>query len=219
MTSSSTEHASGRARITLIIAFAVYLALLAWVVLWKLEVPWIGDAAGLFRPIKLVPFVPSGDAGASTPVEMLINLVLFVPFGLFVGALAPAWSWWKAGVVALGASLVLETVQHIISTGSFDTTDLIVNTAGALVGWAIFLAVRRTAGERTRIVMTRICVIASALALVAAVAFVVSPFHYGPQRDVVVQGATARQSGAIATDSSPARSILAAHGDRDRAAS
>jgi glycopeptide antibiotics resistance protein len=175
------------------LAFTVYLALLAWVVLWKLEAPWIGDAAGLDRPMKLVPFVPSGDAGASTPAEMVINLVLFVPFGLFVGALAPTWSWWKAGVAALAASLALEAVQHLISTGSFDTTDLIVNTMGALIGWVIFAVVRRVSAEHTANVMTRICVVVSALALVAAVAFVVSPLNYGPQRDVVVERSTPRQ--------------------------
>lgn len=175
-----------RRRGILILAFAVYLVLLAWVVLFKLEVPWIGDAAGLERPIKLLPFVPSGDAGASTPGEMLINLVLFVPFGLFVGAFAPAWSWWRAGLVAFVTSLALETVQHLISTGSFDTTDLIVNTAGALVGWSIFVVVRRRSGERASVVMTRVCVVVSALALVAVIAFVASPLHYGPQRDVVV---------------------------------
>ncbi|GAA5202487.1 VanZ family protein [Microbacterium jejuense] len=181
------RHPSRRSRGILIVAFVVYLALLAWVVLWKLEVPWGGDAAGLARPIKLVPFVSSGDAGASAPTELLINLVLFVPFGLFVGALVPAWSWVRAGAAALVASLVLETVQHLISTGSFDTTDLIVNTAGALAGWGIFALVRRRSGARTSAVMTRVCVIVSALALVAVVAFVASPLHYGPQRDVVVE--------------------------------
>ncbi|MFC8680187.1 VanZ family protein [Microbacterium ureisolvens] len=178
---------SRRGRVVVIVALLVYAVLLAWVILWKLETPWIGDAAGLARPIKLVPFVPSGDAGASMPAEMLINLVLFVPLGLFIGALAPTWTWWRAGVGALGVSLALEIVQHLISTGSFDTTDLTVNTAGALLGWAIFVAVRRTAGERTPTIMTRVCVSVSALALVAVVAFVASPLNYGPQRDVVVE--------------------------------
>jgi len=187
---SSPRQPTALRRSILILAFAVYLTLLAWVVLWKLEVPWIGDAARLVRPIKLVPFVPSGDAGASTPIEMLINLVLFLPFGLFLGALAPSWTWAKAGAAALGASLVLETVQHLISTGSFDTTDLIVNTGGALIGWGVFALVRRAAGERTSVVMSRVCIAVSALALVAATAFVVSPLHYGPQRDVVVERST-----------------------------
>ncbi|MEV4687416.1 VanZ family protein [Microbacterium sp. LWH3-1.2] len=184
---SSTRQPSHRGRGILILAFTVYLALLAWVVLWKLEVPWIGDAAGMARPFKLVPFVPSGDAGASTPVEMLINLILFVPFGLFVGALAPTWPWWKTGAAALTTSLALETMQHLISTGSFDTTDLIVNTAGGLIGWAIFVAVRRAAGERAPVVMSRLCIAVSALTVIAVIAFVASPLAYGPQRDVVVE--------------------------------
>lgn len=65
-----------------------------------------------------MPFVASGDAGASAPTEVIINLVIFVPFGLFIGALAPTWAWWKAGGTVLAASLVLEGVQHVISTGS-----------------------------------------------------------------------------------------------------
>lgn len=177
---------SGRRRGILIVVFVVYLALLAWVVLWKLEIPWIGEAALLPRPIKLVPFVASGDAGASMPAEVVINLVIFVPFGLFVGALAPKTTWWRTGLLALAVSLVLETVQHVISTGSFDTTDLIVNAAGALIGHAIFAAVRARCGDRTLVTMARVCVAVTALALIAVIAFVASPLHYGPQRDVVV---------------------------------
>lgn len=183
---TSRERQSPRGRGVLVASFVVYLALLAWVVLFKLEVPWIGEAALLPRPLKLVPFVASGDAGASAPVEVLINLVIFVPFGLFLGALAPAWGWLAATGVLLGSSLVLETVQHLISTGSFDTTDLIVNTAGGLVGFAVFAGVRARLGERAPGVMARVCVIVTVVAVLAVAAFVASPLHYGPQRDVVV---------------------------------
>lgn len=183
----SVRTPSSRRRGILILAFPVYLLLLAWVVLWKLEVPWIGEAAILARPVKLVPFVASGDAGASAPIEVIINLVIFGPFGLFIGTVAPAWPWWKAGVLILGASVVLEIVQHLISTGSFDTTDLIVNTAGGLAGYGIFVLARRRLGARTPDVMERACIMIAALALVAVVAFVASPLHYGPQRDVIVQ--------------------------------
>lgn len=182
---SSREPASRR-RKTLVVALAVYLVVLAWAVLWKLEVPWFGAAAGLDRPLKLIPFFPDGNADASAPGEVIVNVILFVPLGLFLGALAPWWKWWRAGLVGLLVSLVLETVQHVLSTGSFDTTDLITNAAGAIVGWVLFLAVRRRAAEKTPAVMTRVCVTASALALVAAIAFAMSPLHYGPQRDVVV---------------------------------
>ncbi|WP_345800309.1 VanZ family protein [Microbacterium sp. AZCO] len=192
MTSSRRSGEPWPRRGILILAFVVYLMLLAWVVLWKLETPWIGEAALLPRPLKLVPFVARGDAGASAPIEVVINLVIFVPFGLFVGALAPTWAWWKAGAVFLGASLVLETAQHLISTGSFDTTDLIVNTAGGLLGTAVVAALRRRHSDRASALIGRVCVILTAVAVVAVVAFVASPLHYGPQRDVVVQRTTSR---------------------------
>ena len=188
--SSSRNQSGARRRVLLTLAFVGYLLLLAWVVLWKLEVPWIGEAATLLRPLKLVPFVSSGDAGASAPAEVVINLVIFVPYGLFVGALAPTWAWWKAAGIFFGTSLVLESTQHLISTGSFDTTDLIVNTAGGLIGFGIFAAVRRRLGGRAPVIMARVCVIVTALALVAVVAFIASPLHYGPQRDVIVQRST-----------------------------
>ena len=172
----------------LVASFVVYLALLAWVVLWKLEVPWIGDGALLAHPIKLVPFVASGEAGASTPIEVFINLVLFMPFGLFLGALAPGWGWWRATGVLVGSSLVLEIVQHLIATGSFDITDLIVNTAGGLLGFALVVVVRVRLGDRWLVVVTRTCVILTVVAVLAVAAFVASPLHYGPQRDVVAEG-------------------------------
>ncbi|HYJ51136.1 MAG TPA: VanZ family protein, partial [Microbacterium sp.] len=77
------------ARALLVVPFVAYLVLLVWIVLWKLEIPWIGEAALIPRPIKLVPFLPSADADASAPIEVVINLLLFVPFGLYLGLLAP----------------------------------------------------------------------------------------------------------------------------------
>jgi glycopeptide antibiotics resistance protein len=186
----NSEPRPGR-HVLLIVLFVIYLVLLTWIVLWKLEAPWIGDAALLPRPIKLIPFVASGDAGSSAPVEVVINLVLFVPFGLYLGLLAPSWRWWTAAGVFVAASLILETTQHLLSTGSFDTTDVIVNTAGALMGLGLLIAVRRGLRERTVTIMTRVCLIGTVVSLIAIGLFVASPLHYGPQRDVIVASASA----------------------------
>ena len=83
--------------VLLVVLFVVYLVLLAWIVLWKLEAPYVGAAALLPRPIKLIPFLPSAEAGGSAPLEVVANILLFVPFGLYLGLLAPSWQWWKAG--------------------------------------------------------------------------------------------------------------------------
>ena len=178
---------AGRRRVLLSVSFVVYLLLLAWIVLWKLEVPWIGEAALLPRPIKLIPFLPSGEADASEPLEVLANVVLFVPFGIHLALLAPSWRGWQKAAVFAGASLALEVTQHLISIGSFDITDVIVNTAGGLAGLGLVALARRRSGERAAVVLTRVCVIGTAASVLAAGLFIASPLHYGPQRDVVVE--------------------------------
>ncbi len=139
----------------LVVLFVVYLVLLVWAVVWKLDVPYVGEAALLPRPIKLIPFVPSAEAGASAPLEVVANFVLFVPFGVYLGLLAPTWPWWRWTGVLVGASFVLEATQHLLSTGSFDTTDIIVNTVGGLAGVGLLALARRRLQARTAAVMTQ----------------------------------------------------------------
>ena len=127
---------------------SVYLVLLAWVVLWKLEVPWVGEAGE--RIVKLVPFVATGDAGASTPFEVVANLALFVPFGVYLGLLAPSWPWWKVAGTVAAVSLALEVAQYVLAVGSSDLTDVVVNTAGGVVGLGLVALARRRFGARDR---------------------------------------------------------------------
>jgi len=172
----------------LVAAFVIYLVLLAWTILWKLEVPYVGAAALLPRPIKLVPFLPSGDADSSAPGEVVFNILLFVPFGFYLGLLAPWWKWWKSGMVFVGASVVLETMQYLLSIGSTDITDVITNTVGGLAGLGLLTVLRRRLGAIT---FTRICVVFTALAVIAAAAFVASPIRFMGPHDVVFPSPTA----------------------------
>lgn len=165
-------------RRTLIALFAVYLVLLAWLILYKFEPPYIGDAWQLARPWKLVPFFPSGDANWSNPLEVLANVVFFVPFGIYLALLAPKWRW--SIPVLAGSSLALEITQHLLSIGSFDSTDVIANTAGGLLGLLLARAVAPP-------VMTRILLIGGVVAVIAIGLFIASPIHYSQPHDVVVR--------------------------------
>ena len=153
------------------------------VVLWKLEVPWVGS--GELRLIKLVPFLPSAEAGASAAREVVANVLLFVPFGLYLDLLAPSWSWRKVTGVVVGSSLVLEVAQYGFAVGSSDVTDVIVNAAGGLAGLGLLALARRRFQARTAAVMTRACTIGTVLALVAVVLFIASPLRYGPREAAV----------------------------------
>lgn len=186
-TNQTTDAAAARSRrrhrpprptgAMLIPMFVAYLALLTWLVLWKLEIPWIGGAS--HRVVKLVPFADTAQFGASAPSEVLANLVVFVPFGVYLGLVAPSWPWWRATGVVAAASLALEAGQFVMATGSSDVTDLIVNTAGGLVGFAVLDLARRRHGSRATTVAIRLCTAATVLALIAGALLVASPLRYG----------------------------------------
>jgi glycopeptide antibiotics resistance protein len=152
--------------------------------MWKLEAPYIG--MGELRQVKLVPFISDACNGASAPSEVVANVVLFVPFGVYLGLLAPAWPWWKATIAIAAASLGFEIAQYASAVGSSDVTDLVTNTAGGLIGLALLATVRRRLGERTVTVMTRILSGLTVLTLIATAAFIASPLSFGPQQDVWV---------------------------------
>ena len=175
--------AKEKSSLLLIALFVVYVVLLAWIILWKLEVPYVGAAAALPRSIKLIPFFPDADADASVPLEVIANVLFFVPFGVYLGLLAPTWRWWRVAGVLVGASLLLEVVQHLLSIGTFDTSDVISNTAGGLAGLGLLRLARRRLGAKT---LARVCLVFTALSVVVTVAFIVSPLHYAQPRDVIV---------------------------------
>lgn len=166
--------------------FVAYLVLLTWLVLWKLEVPFVGD--GSERQVKLVPFVATARAGASAPVEVLANILLFVPFGGYLRLLAPSTRWWRLAAVVAGTSVLFEVGQYLLAVGRSDLSDVVANTAGGVLGLGLVGLVRLRLRDGTRPVMTRVCAGLTVVSVVAVGLFVASPFHYGlqPSGDVIV---------------------------------
>jgi glycopeptide antibiotics resistance protein len=171
-------------RALLVVLFLVYLVLLVWIVLWKLDVPWVG--AGAQRQIKLVPFVRTADAGPTAPFDLIANIALFIPFGLYLGLLAPSWRWWNVAGVLVGASVALEVAQYVLAVGRSDITDVIVNTAGGLAGLGLVVMARRRYEAKTAAVMTRVCLVGTVIAVVAVGVFVALPLRYASPRDAAV---------------------------------
>lgn len=67
------------------------------------------------------------------------NLIWFVPFGFFVPFLdVPRASFRKTALVGFLLSLLIETAQFVFGTGISELDDLILNTAGVLLGYALF---------------------------------------------------------------------------------
>ena len=65
------------------------------------------------------------------------NVLMFLPVGFFTALLWRRHHWWKAALAGLFGSAVIEFVQFFIGR-STDIDDIILNTAGALLGYWLF---------------------------------------------------------------------------------
>jgi len=140
------------------VLFAVYLTLLVWTVLFKLHAPFIGRDD--MRQVKLVPFAAGEGFGPSSTLEVMLNLLLFIPFGVYLGMLARRWPVIGAALTIASTSFALEVTQYVLAVGSSDVTDVIVNTAGGVVGLAIARVVRGRGVARLGVIMTVLALLA-----------------------------------------------------------
>ena len=69
-----------------------------------------------------------------------LNIMLFIPLGYLTPACSSKINrWWKALLLGFGVSALIEIVQLITRLGWFDTSDLLHNTLGTLIGFGIYL--------------------------------------------------------------------------------
>ena len=127
---------------------AAYLIVLTWIIVFKMQLDFSGLA--YYRHVNLIPFggalVVNGRIDVS---EMLLNVAVFVPFGVYLCMLGGQGGWLKKAVPVLGVSLAYEAAQYILAVGGSDVTDLLLNTAGGSLGFALFGVLQKLLKGRT----------------------------------------------------------------------
>lgn len=73
--------------------------------------------------------------------ENLMNVIIFVPIGLFLGMGFPKCSWWILIGLGCFASISIEILQYIYKRGFSEIDDVIHNTLGCLIGYGLYLMV------------------------------------------------------------------------------
>ena len=136
------------------------LALLICLV-WKLNLKWslyvilfaayIGAllAFAFFHGVlqeyeyNLIPFITVFKTGAKIRhiVQMLVNIAMFIPFGVFLNLAGTDKR--KSVLTGLIMSLGIEAFQLILMRGVFDVDDLIMNTVGTFAGFWLFEWIKR----------------------------------------------------------------------------
>lgn len=115
--------------------FAVYLALLIWIILFKLE--FSISVLKTNRSINLIPFYYENEIGFHLK-EVLENAVIFIPLGIYLCMLKHDFSVKVKFIFILMTSLILEISQYILAVGRTDVTDLITNTCGGMAGVGLY---------------------------------------------------------------------------------
>ncbi|GHU77620.1 hypothetical protein AGMMS49992_26140 [Clostridia bacterium] len=141
-----------------------YLLFLAWAVLWKCGVPFIGD--GTKRAVNLLPF------NKNTLWELQFNIVVFLPFGFYFAAAKPELSPSKKVLATFFTSLILEVIQFVLSIGRSDVTDLLMNTFGGIVGIAAYYLLSKLFGKYVRKLTLMICILLTLFELYMTVSFI-----------------------------------------------
>ena len=127
-------------RITIIL-FISYLVALCWILLFKLGVrfSYMGN-----RRVNLIPFSEPLILNGKIDVgEIILNVVIFVPLGVYTGILFERWIFGRKLFFLFLISLIVEGLQFILAVGAFDITDIITNTLGGIIGLTIFKAIEK----------------------------------------------------------------------------
>lgn len=138
--------------------FIIYGIALVWILLLKLGVQfsYMGN-----RSTNLIPF--------NKPViftgENILNVVIFVPLGIYAGVLFTRWIFSKKLFFLFLLSLLVEGLQYLLRIGAFDVTDLITNTLGGAIGLMIFFGLEKAFhnGNKTQRFINQIAAIGTAL--------------------------------------------------------
>lgn len=122
--------------------FIIYLILLFWIIVLKLNVSF-AYMKGI-RSVNLIPFSkPLILNGKADYGENILNILIFIPLGVYAGALYKKWSSGQKIFLSFLTSLFLEGCQLILGIGAFDVTDIINNTLGGIIGLLVFKGVER----------------------------------------------------------------------------
>lgn len=122
-----------RASRLVLLLFVVYLVILVWIILFKLQLSI--SELDYNRSVNLIPFYYSNSVGTKFHLkEVLENVFVFVPFGIYLSMLKGKLQFWKKAALIFTSSLALETAQYILAVGSSDITDIITNTIGGILG-------------------------------------------------------------------------------------
>ncbi|WP_042334405.1 glycopeptide resistance protein VanZ-A [Desulfosporosinus meridiei] len=118
---------------------AVYLVILIWLVLFKLQYNILSVFNYNHRSLNLNPFAaPLKLNGRINFGEMINNFIIFIPFGILLNVNYKRFRFLPKFTLILVFSLTAELIQFIFAIGATDIIDVITNTVGGILGLILY---------------------------------------------------------------------------------
>lgn len=144
------EEIKKRQRVITIGLLVIYLLLLIWIILLKMTLSF--NELPHIRNINLIPFADSAVTNNQFDFEEIIqNIIIFIPFGIYLSMLKPNWTFIKKVAPIASLSVIFEVFQFIFAIGATDITDFIGNTLGGIVGIGIYLILHKLFKETIKV--------------------------------------------------------------------
>ena len=104
---------------------------------------------GNFAPFKTIvaQLIARGNPLIAV-VNLIGNIIPFMPIGLLAPLVFRSISWQKALVLGVLTGLTFEVMEVVFRVGIFDIDDVILNAFGVMVGYGAFVMFKRRAQPR-----------------------------------------------------------------------
>ncbi len=156
-----------------LLLFIIYLLALIWLILFKLQFSIPNTDGG--RVVNLIPFLGSfGDNGVIRFAEIRVNILAFIPLGIYICMLKSKWSFAKKVLATVVLTLAFEITQFIFAIGRADITDVLSNTLGGIIGIGIYALLFKLMKGKTNKVLNVIAAVLTALAILFVVLLLVN---------------------------------------------
>lgn len=116
--------------------FMIYILILFYVVTYQ------DPISSYIGTYNLMPFKEMFRYHIGTPLfykNIIGNLIIFMPFGLFVSSYLKTKKFSIILILAIISSLTIEFAQRLIIGRVFDVDDIILNVVGSIIGYLVYL--------------------------------------------------------------------------------
>lgn len=134
-----------------IAGFIFYVLVVVWQILFKYSTPLqLFGNREYFRSVNLIPFNDIIN-GNFNKLDIIGNVILFIPLGIYLNIINPTSKISNNIYIIIGTSLGFECIQYILGLGATDTTDIITNTVGGLIGIGIYTVIEKLFKNKVKV--------------------------------------------------------------------